>query len=78
MSLTDLEHAEHGLRDIEGVSPVVVRHVAVVLLHAQQKPTQQLERKQDHFTVQFQKVLVIYLLKTYSAVNCTGSPQGFS
>lgn len=31
---------EHHLRDIEGVSPVMVSHVSVVLLDAQQPPAQ--------------------------------------
>ena len=33
------DDGEHELTDVEGVPPVVVRHVAVVLLHAGQPST---------------------------------------
>ena len=38
--LSGLEHGEHGLADVERVPPVVVLHRPVVLLHAQDPPTQ--------------------------------------
>ena len=42
---TYCDHAEHGMRHVERVPPVVVRHVAVVLLDAEQPPTQHLREQ---------------------------------
>jgi len=39
---TYVEHREHGLCDVEGVSPVVVCHRAIVLLHTQCPATEDL------------------------------------
>ena len=43
-SCTHIEHGEHGLRDVEGVSPVVVRHRSVVALDAQRPAAQHVVR----------------------------------
>ena len=38
--LSRSDRGEHDLSDVEGVSPIVVRHISVVLLDRQQPPTQ--------------------------------------
>ena len=40
MAPTDLEHGVHHLADVEGMSPVVVGHGTVVLLHRHQPATE--------------------------------------
>ena len=39
------DHAEHGMRHIEGVAPVVISDVSVVLLDREKPPTQHLEKE---------------------------------
>lgn len=63
------EDGEHHLGDVEGMSPVVVRHVSVVLLHAQQPPAEHLVvnvkplhqiQVQEHPQTSLQRVVIVH------------------
>lgn len=49
--LTYFEHTEHRLGHIEGMSPVMVSHISVILLHTQNPTTKCLKQKKNLFLI---------------------------
>ena len=46
-----LEDPEHGLRHIECVSPVVIRHIAIILLYTEQPAPEYLKYTISHLQI---------------------------
>lgn len=60
--LTYFEHTEHCLGHIEGMSPVMVSHIAVILLHTQNPTAQCLRREKSILLLISEQIYVIYRL----------------